>query len=132
MVRLDENEPGAKPERYFKRTKDGKLILREMLKRYVPAEIADGIKQGFSAPDASWFRGESIDYVNRALMRPDARLWNYLDRDHTQGLIREHLEGHANHRLLIWSLLNLETWLGLFLGSTLAQGISTPHRLRSA
>jgi asparagine synthase (glutamine-hydrolysing) len=90
------------------------------------------VKQGFSAPDASWFRGESIDYVNRALMRPDARLWTYLDREQTQGLLREHLEGRANHRLLIWSLLNLETWLGLFLGSTLAQRMAAPHRLRSA
>jgi asparagine synthase (glutamine-hydrolysing) len=129
IVRLDENEPGAKPERYFNKTRDGKLILREMIKRYVPADIADGVKQGFSAPDASWFRGESIDYVDRVLMRRDARVWNYLDLKPTQELIREHLDGRANHRLLIWSLLNLETWLDLFLGSASAQRVASAHRV---
>jgi asparagine synthase (glutamine-hydrolysing) len=130
IIRLDENEPGAKPYRYFSKTRDGKLILREMLKRYVPVDIADAVKQGFSAPDASWFRGESIDYVNRTLMRSDARLWTYLGREPTQALLREHLEGRANHRLLIWSLLNLETWLELFLGSSLAQQTTAPQRMR--
>jgi asparagine synthase (glutamine-hydrolysing) len=128
IIRLDENEPGAKPARYFDKTRDGKLILREMIKHYVPSDIADGIKQGFSAPDASWFRGESIDYVNRTLMGSNARLWNYLDRTATQALVREHLEGHVNHRLLIWSLLNLETWLELFLGSAFARPATAPRQ----
>jgi asparagine synthase (glutamine-hydrolysing) len=132
IIRLDENEPGAKPARYFDKTRDGKLILREMIKHYVPSDIADGIKQGFSAPDASWFRGESIDYVNRTLMGSNARLWNYLDRAATQALVREHLEGHVNHRLLIWSLLNLETWLDIFLGSSLSRQVENRQHLALA
>ena len=67
VVRLNENEPGGKAQRYFERTKDGKLILREMMARHIPDEVADREKQGFSAPDASWFKGESIDYVRRAI-----------------------------------------------------------------
>jgi asparagine synthase (glutamine-hydrolysing) len=116
VIRLDENEPGSKTARYFGKTRDGKLILRKMMKRYVPQDIAEGVKQGFSAPDASWFRGESIEYVRGVLMRNGARLWTYLDRTATQALVSEHLEGKANHRLLIWSLLNLEMWLELFVG----------------
>jgi hypothetical protein len=34
------------------------------MQRYIPEQITNGIKQGFSAPDASWFKEESIDYVN--------------------------------------------------------------------
>lgn len=116
VIRLDENEPGSKTARYFDKTRDGKLILRRMMKHYVPQDIAEGVKQGFSAPDASWFRGESIDYVKGVLMRSDARLWTYLERTATQALVAEHLEGKANHRLLVWSLLNLEMWLELFVG----------------
>ena len=71
----------------------------------------EGVKQGFSAPDASWFKGESIDYVRRRLCRDDARLFQYLDRDTVQSLVRDHLEGRENRRLLIWSLLNVEAWL---------------------
>ena len=67
VVRLNENEPGSKTERYFQRTKDGKLLLRRMMDRYIPETITTAEKQGFSAPDASWFKGESIDYVRRTL-----------------------------------------------------------------
>ncbi|HMK38895.1 MAG TPA: asparagine synthase (glutamine-hydrolyzing), partial [Bacteroidota bacterium] len=63
VVRLNENEPGLKRSRYFQRTNDGKLLLRRVMSRYIPAEVADAEKQGFSAPDASWFKGESMDYV---------------------------------------------------------------------
>jgi asparagine synthase (glutamine-hydrolysing) len=63
VIRISENEP-AKVKRYYEKTGDGKLILRKVMQRYVPEKITSGIKQGFSAPDASWFKGESIDYVN--------------------------------------------------------------------
>jgi asparagine synthase (glutamine-hydrolysing) len=111
VVRLDENEPSPKTARYFEQTRDGKLLLRRTMERYVPQEIAAGVKKGFSAPDSSWFRGESIEYVRRTLMGPDARLFSWLDRTAVQALITEHLEGHENRRLLIWSLLCLEEWL---------------------
>ncbi|CAN5172579.1 asparagine synthase (glutamine-hydrolyzing) [soil metagenome] len=116
VPRIDENTPGSKTGTYFARTNDGKLILRSAMSRHIPPNTTDAIKQGFSGPDASWFRGESIDYVRRTLMRPDARLWNYLDRGIVQGLVTDHVEGRQNRRLLIWSLLNLDTWLDVFEG----------------
>lgn len=111
VVRLDENAPGSKTARYFGQTRDGKLLLRRVMEQYVPSHIADGVKKGFSAPDASWYRGDSIEYVRRTLMGKDARIFSYLDRTAVQTLIAEHLEGRENRRLLIWSLLSLEEWL---------------------
>lgn len=115
VVRLNENEPGSKTARYFDKTRDGKLILRKVVQRHVPAEISDGVKQGFSAPDASWFRGDSIDYVRRTLFARDARIFEFLDRPATLALVEEHLSGAQNRRLLIWSLLCVEQWCRLFL-----------------
>lgn len=111
VVRLDENEPGPKTAKYFQQTRDGKLLLRRVMEKYVPADIADGVKKGFSAPDASWFRGDSIDYVRRSLMGRDAQIFEFLDRNAIQELVGGHLDGRENRRLLIWSLLNLEQWL---------------------
>ena len=116
VIRLNENEPGSKTTKYFLKTKDGKLILRRMMKRYIPPEIADGEKQGFSAPDASWFRGESIDYVRRELLDGRSKLYDYLDRGSVRSLVEDHLEGRENRRLLIWSLLSFEWWLREFMG----------------
>jgi asparagine synthase (glutamine-hydrolysing) len=33
-----------------------------------------------------------------------------LDFGAVSALVREHLEGHQNRRLLIWSLLNFQKW----------------------
>jgi asparagine synthase (glutamine-hydrolysing) len=110
VVRLNENEPGHKTRKYFEKTRDGKLVLRKVMERYVPREITDAIKQGFSAPDASWFKGESIEYVKKMLFDERARIYQVLDRDAVLRLVEEHLRGERNRRLLIWSLLNFEVW----------------------
>ena len=106
-ARPNENES----TKYFSRTADGKAILRAAMRDYVPAEIASAKKQGFSSPDASWFTGESIDFVRRRLFSRRARIYDLMDRDLVQTLVSEHLEGKINRRLLIWSLLSVEEWL---------------------
>lgn len=85
------------------------------MERYIPESITQGIKQGFSAPDGSWFKGESLDYVQRLLFNRQARIYEFLDRDAIQSLVNEHLAGKQNRRLLIWSLLNVENWCQQFL-----------------
>ena len=115
VVRLDENQPANKKAQYFRRTRDGKQILRDTMRRYLPEDVASAEKQGFSAPDASWFRGQSLEYVRRLILSPHARVYDFLDRDAVRVLVEDHLEGRANRRLLIWSLLALENWCGVFL-----------------
>ena len=108
--RVDEDDSGK-----VRRTADGKLVLRQAMERLVPTEIVDRVKQGFSAPDASWFRGESINYVNGLLRDPKARIYEFLQPAYTIRMLDEHTSGAVNHRLLIWSLLSFEWWLRLFL-----------------
>lgn len=115
VVRLDENAVGPKNDIYFNRTNDGKIVLRQMLSRMLPKSYVEGAKQGFSAPDASWFRGESIDYVRRLILDPNARLYEFLRPDTVGALVGEHLRGETNRRLLIWSLLSFEWWLRTFM-----------------
>lgn len=124
---LNENQPGLKTKDFFDKTADGKLILRQVLRGLVPDEVSRRGKQGFSAPDASWFKGDSIDYVCRRLYDASARLYDYLDRGAVRTLLEEHLEGRVNRRLLIWSLLSFEQWLETFIGG----GAQTPHAARS-
>ena len=108
VVRINENEAGGKSSKYFQKTNDGKKILRRMMKKYIPEEITEAQKQGFSSPDASWFKGESIEFVKRTISNKQANIYNFLDHKSIEGLITDHLDGKENRRLLIWSLLNLE------------------------
>jgi asparagine synthase (glutamine-hydrolysing) len=120
VVKLNENDPGHKSQIYFDRTRDGKTILRDVMQRHIPSDVVNAVKQGFSAPDASWFKGDSIEFVKRKLFRNDARIYEFMDPDRVRGLIEEHLSGVKNRRLLIWSLLNTEAWLAQFLDADAA------------
>ncbi|OEU69674.1 MAG: asparagine synthetase B, partial [Desulfovibrio sp. S3730MH75] len=111
VVRINENEPGDKQGKFFQKTRDGKQILRDVMKRYIPEDVTRAEKQGFSAPDASWFKGDSIDFVRRKLLNGNARIYEFMDRSIVEALIKEHLDGRQNRRLLIWSLLNVEQYL---------------------
>lgn len=109
--KIDENDNINKSEKYFQKTSDGKQILRDAMKKYLPPVVTSAIKKGFSSPDASWFKGESIEFVRYKLLNDKSPLYQYLDYNFTSGLINEHLLGKKNRRLLIWSLLNLDAWL---------------------
>lgn len=110
VIKMNENDVGNKPRRYFQKTSDGKQILRDMMSRHIPEDITTAAKQGFSSPDASWFKGESIDFVRRTLLEKDAAIYQFMARGPVEELVMEHLDGKENRRLLIWSLLNVEAW----------------------
>ena len=77
----------------FIKNSDGKAILRKAMEKYLPKEVTQRDKQGFSAPDNSWFKGDSIDYVKDTLINNNAKIYNYLDKDEVQKIISEHLKG---------------------------------------
>ncbi|MCC6865838.1 MAG: asparagine synthase (glutamine-hydrolyzing) [Ignavibacteria bacterium] len=114
VIRINENIPGPKTERFFEQNNDGKNILRKALMKYVPESYATGLKQGFSAPDASWFKGESNTYIKELLFDKRARIYDYIQPKMVQNLMNEHFSGKTNRRLLIWSLLCFEWWNRIF------------------
>lgn len=113
VVRQDENQVGHKTESYFSKTKDGKQILRDVMSSHIPADIAKAEKQGFSAPDASWFRGESIDFI-KAKLAPSSPIYKYMDFEGVSDLAEQHFSGRENKRLLIWSLISFDKYLEAF------------------
>ena len=115
VLSFNENIQGSKKAKYFKKTKDGKQILREVMKKYVPDYITSAEKQGFSSPDASWFKGESIDYVKQILDDKNSNIYNIMNKKQIKQIVDEHLNGKKNRRLLIWGLLNIENWMKNYL-----------------
>ena len=108
VTKFDENLRGRKSETYFSKTKDGKQILRDAMAPYLPENIKDAIKQGFSAPDATWFKSQSYDLIADNLFNAQNGLDGIFDQSVSHSLLNEHIEGQKNRRLLIWSLLNFK------------------------
>lgn len=109
VVKMNENEIGK-----MQKTNDGKVILRKAMSKYIPEDIHKAVKQGFSSPDNSWFKGESIEFVKAKLLNENANIYKYMNKDATFKLINEHLSGQKNRRLFIWSLLNFEEWTDIY------------------
>jgi asparagine synthase (glutamine-hydrolysing) len=81
------------------------------MSKNLPKEFATNPKQGFSSPDASWFRGESLKFVAGRLGAKDSPIFELLSYSAVQELLAEHMTGENNRRLLIWSLLNVDQYL---------------------
>lgn len=109
--RIDENEMVNKKQKYFRKTNDGKQILRSTMKRLIPMDVVLAEKQGFSGPDASWFKSESNEFLQSKIFDKKANIYEFLDYKTTVDLVNQHLSGRQNLRLLIWSLLNVEYWM---------------------
>lgn len=92
----------------------GKYLLRLLADKLVDKAVAYGMKQGFSAPDNSWFKGDSINFVKNKLLNKNSEIYNFMDRKVIYELLEDHFEGRKNRRLLIWSLLYLEYWLDIY------------------
>lgn len=100
------------------RTSDGKIVLREAVRPMLGNDAVDRPKQGFSAPDATWFRGASRTFVRDALLDPHARLYEVIEPGFVRRALDEHLTGARDRRLLIWSLLAFDEWLRSFAVTT--------------
>ena len=101
----------ALPERVLIRGGRGKWILRKVLDRYVPRELIDRPKAGFSVPLAEWLRGPLKPWVMHLLN--DAQLANEagLDRGKIALLWRQHQAGSFDRSYYLWNVLMFLAWL---------------------
>lgn len=114
MKRVDENELRDKPRLYLQHS-DGKNVLRRAMASYIPERILKRKKQGFSAPDESWYRGQNAHYIKELLLNKQPAFEEFIRPEYVHRIVHEHIEQQVNHRLLIWSFLNFEWWCRLFL-----------------
>ena len=114
MKRIDENEFRDKRILYTEYD-DGKNVLRRSMESFLPERIINRKKQGFSAPDESWYRGENAAYVKELLLNKKTVSSEFINPEYIKLVIDEHINKKINHRLLLWSLMNFEWWCRIFL-----------------
>lgn len=110
--RVNENVQGNKKADYLNQTNDGKYLLRKAMSKYTTSSVTERAKQGFSSPDASWFRGESIEFVKKKLSSKDLPIYSLMEYKEVELKLQDHYSGFENRRLFIWSILYLNEYLG--------------------
>ncbi len=93
----------------------GKYVLRRAMKSILPESILLKRKQGFSAPDQSWYRTKLMDYIRSLILSERALSREYFNKAYLEKVFKDHMSGQANNRLLIWSLMSFEWWNRIFI-----------------
>jgi asparagine synthase (glutamine-hydrolysing) len=99
------------PIRQKIRNGQGKWILRQVLYKYVPRELIDHPKMGFSIPIGIWLRGPLRDWAESLLNSTRLEKEGYLNATLVQEKWSEHLSGKRDWQHLLWNVLMFQAWL---------------------
>lgn len=97
-----------------------KWALKEVARRYLPAEVVDRRKVGFRVPLDAWFRSGLRDSMWDRLTGPQSFVASTLDRRAVVRLLERHESGTYNEEARIWTLMSLEVWHEMLRGATTA------------
>ncbi len=102
----------AMPQSFLVGRGRGKLLLRRLADRYLPAGILERPKMGFTMPVAVWMRRELRGDV-QSLANDSALLaGGWIERAGLRRLLDEHDSGVRDHGDRLFALLVLNQWLG--------------------
>lgn len=92
-----------------------KYVLKEAMRGLLPEETLWRKKQGFTPPDQTWYRGETILYISDLLLGDRAIDRGYFNVPYIRKILDDHVSGRGNNRFLIWSLMCFEWWNRIFI-----------------
>jgi len=96
-------------------TGGGKQILKNAMRRLVPAQILTKRKTGFGVPLAQWFRGELAGLLRGTLLDDRARRRNLFEPHFLSRMVQEQTTGRRDWSNRLWALLCLELWFREFI-----------------
>ena len=103
-----------------------KWILRDAVKRVLPAEILTRRKMGFPVPFGLWMRGRWQSVARDVLLDRRTRERGIVDPAAIDRLIADHASGAQEGGDAIWSLMNLELWYRTFIDGLGTQTLDVP------
>lgn len=101
----------ALPQRMLLRDGVGKWVLRRVLDRYVPGELIERPKAGFSIPLGDWLRGPLRDWAGDLLNTDMLFKQGFLDAGKVSLLWRQHQSGGFDRSAYLWNVLMFQAWL---------------------
>ncbi len=99
------------PMEYKKQGTEGKLVLKDVLYKYVPKEMMDRPKKGFAIPITRWLREPGLrEWAESLLDDSLIRQQGILNADVVGWIWRDFIE-NGNWRIQIWYTLVFQAWL---------------------
>ena len=98
------------PQEYKINNKEGKIILRDLLNRYIPTEKIKKSKKGFAVPISSWLRGPLKDWAENLLSQSNLKNDEFFNYELILKKWQQHLSGNYNYQYELWSILMFQSW----------------------
>lgn len=98
------------PMNYRTTRNRGKIVIRGLLAKYLPARLFDRPKQGFGIPLAEWLRGPLRSWAEDLLFSR-SHLPGLLNDDAVLDYWRAHQSGKVDRQRELWTLISLRNWL---------------------
>lgn len=98
------------PVNYRFRNGIRKKILRDILSEYIPEEVFDQPKKGFSIPLGNWMRNELKDEIMSNLNDDFLSFVPNLDIKKFKQHLSDHMTGKADFKTNVWKLYILRKW----------------------
>jgi asparagine synthase (glutamine-hydrolysing) len=98
------------PESISSNRTEGKLVLKALARKYLPATVIDRPKMGFGIPINGWFQGELQTMARDTLLSQRARERDLFRPAAVEQMISDHASGQELHGYRLWALLCLELW----------------------
>lgn len=99
------------PMEYKRSDREGKLVLKDVLYRYVPEELMNRPKTGFSIPIAKWLREPELrDWAEALIDKKMLRQQNYLNEEVVWRMWTDFID-RGIWRNQIWYILMFQQWL---------------------
>ncbi len=99
------------PISYKVRQYIGKWPLRQVLCNYVPQELMERSKQGFSVPIDIWLRGSLREWSEELFDESRLKQEGYLNPRPIRKKWAEHLSGIRDWQYPLWDVLMFQAWL---------------------
>ena len=90
--------------------RQGKLILRKILRRYLPQELIDRQKRGFGAPTAKWLAGPLADWAETLLSEDRLKTEGFFDAAFVRKRWTDFLSGKGKYHHVLWNILMFQAW----------------------
>ena len=90
---------------------EGKNILKDILYDYLPKELFDRPKSGFTVPLKNWFRNELKEYVYETLSTENLSKIEGINVSYVHKMIEKHMDSSENNYHQIWTLITYVKWM---------------------
>ncbi len=105
------------------RGSEGKHLLKEAMRPYLPHELMRRPKQGFAVPLAAWFRGPLRMRVRDAVLGSRLASTGLFNRRYLEHLVERHASGARDYSASLWTLLMFDA----FLANVVQEDVAAPR-----